>query len=90
MQVAIPGLVCFALLLLLARRTRMARGFRYGVAPGSVMLMVTIIASCGSGTGGGQRTGTEPGSYTITVNAFTQSNTTGTPDATATVDVTVT
>jgi beta-glucanase (GH16 family) len=91
MQVAIPGLLCFALLLLLMRRTRMARGFRYGVALGSVMLMVTIIASCNStGTGGGQRTGTEPGSYTITVNAFTQSNATGTPDATATVDVTVT
>jgi hypothetical protein len=78
-------------LLLLMRRTRVARGFRYGVALGSVMLMVTIIASCNStGTGGGQRTGTASGSYEITVNAFTESNTTGTPDATATVDVTVT
>ena len=91
-RVAIPGLICFTLLLPLARRTRVARGFRYGVALGSVMLMVTIIASCDSaGTGGGQRPPPSPtGSFTIKVNAFTESNTTGTPDATATIGVTVT
>lgn len=33
--------------------------------------------------------GTTAGSYTITANAFTESNTTGTPDATATIPVTV-
>ncbi|MGC1829515.1 MAG: glycoside hydrolase family 16 protein [Candidatus Acidiferrales bacterium] len=33
--------------------------------------------------------GTTAGSYTITVNAFTESNATGTPDATATIHVTV-
>ncbi len=90
MRIAIPVLLFFALLLLLRRRTGTARGFRYGVALGSLVLIGTILASCGgNGSGGGQGNGTTAGSYTITVNAFTESNTTGTPDATGAVNVTV-
>ncbi|MGC2421217.1 MAG: glycoside hydrolase family 16 protein [Candidatus Acidiferrales bacterium] len=89
-QITIPALFLFALLLFIVRRTGTARGFRYGVALGSLVLIGTILASCGgNGSGGGQGNGTTAGAYTITVNAFTESNTTGTADATATVNVTV-
>jgi beta-glucanase (GH16 family) len=88
MRIAIPGLLFFALLLLLRRRTGAARGFRYGVALGSLVLIGTVLASCGGSSGGGGG-GTTAGSYTITVNAFTESNTTGTADATGTINVTV-
>ncbi len=88
MQIAIPALLACMLVLLLLRRAR--TGLRYGLAIGSLVLMGAIIASCGgNGGGGGGGGGTTAGPYTITLNAFTESNTSGTPDATATINVTV-
>jgi len=49
------------------------------------LLLLALLASCGgSGTSGGGAggNGTPPGGYTVTVTAFTVSNTTGKPDST--------
>jgi hypothetical protein len=60
------------------------------------MLALLVHPGCGSGSGGsngggggGGRNGTTPGSYTVTVNAYTVSNTNGSPDSTANVTLTV-
>lgn len=87
-QVVIPVFLIYALFLLLVRRRRIGRGLAYGLAVGSLALVGTIVSGCGGGSGGSGG-GTTAGSYTMTVGAFTESNTTGTPDATATVKVTV-
>jgi hypothetical protein len=60
------------------------------------MLALVMHPGCGgasggssSNNGGGTGSGTAPGNYTVTVNAYTVSNTSGTPDATATIALTV-
>ncbi len=56
---------------------------QYVIRPGE-SITVTLHSTARDGGAG-----TTAGSYTITVNAFTESNTTGTPDATATIPVSV-
>lgn len=65
---------------------------RLSVALGCVVLATLIAPSCGgSGSGGTGHTGggTPPGNYTITVSAYTISNTGGAPDATVNIPLTV-
>lgn len=58
-----------------------------------VLLTIVLLTSCGGSSGNSTGTngsnGTPPGSYTITVSAYTVSNTTGTPDSTLAVPLTV-
>ena len=59
-----------------------------------VIMLLAIMTSCGGGSssgggGGGGSNGTPPGNYTVTVNASTVSNSTGNPDTTASIPMTV-
>jgi beta-glucanase (GH16 family) len=78
-------------LLLLSLRTRAAR-LRLGSGLGCMLLAVAMFPNCGGsggGGGGGGGGGTTPGSYTITVSAYTVSNTGGAADATTNIALTV-
>ena len=61
---------------------------RQGLATLGLIVLVGVMFGCGGGSssggggGGGGNNGTVPGNYSVTVNAYTLSNTTGTPDAT--------
>ena len=77
--------VCF----LVSMCTRTLR-VRLGSGLGCIVLAVVLTPSCGSGSsGGGGVGGTAPGAYTITVNAYTVSNTGGAADATTNIALTV-
>lgn len=58
-----------------------------------VVFAVALLASCGGGntggTGGTPPNGTPPGTYSVTVNAYTVSNSSGSPDSAATIALTV-
>ena len=65
---------------------------RAGNGVGFVLLAVILTPSCGGGSSGGSGGGgggTTPGTYTITVNAYTLSNAGGTADATTSIALTV-
>jgi beta-glucanase (GH16 family) len=70
------------------------RRARVGSTFGFLLLAVILTPSCGGGSGGGGSGGvgsggTTPGAYTITVNAYTVSNTGGAADATTNIALTV-
>jgi beta-glucanase (GH16 family) len=61
-----------------------------------LMLVLLVHPGCGGGSssstgggGGGGGNGTTPGNYSVTVNAYTVSNSSGNPDSTTTVALTV-
>ena len=90
---AVFGCVCVGCVLLPAK---WSRSLRRGLGGTGLMLALLVHPGCGSGSGGsngggggGGRNGTTPGSYTVTVNAYTVSNTNGSPDSTANVTLTV-
>ena len=66
-------LVLLTLLVRLKRR-RVGRSLRLSMVLGSLVLAATLIIGCGAVSGGAGDTGTTPGSYTVTVYAFTESN----------------
>ena len=72
-RTSLIGLVIFAAFVF-SICTRTARA-RIGSTFGCMLLAVVLTPSCGSGSSGGG--GTTPGAYTITVNAYTVSNTGG-------------
>jgi hypothetical protein len=60
----------------------------------ALVLMLGLLPSCGGSSGGSTTTtgggnGTTPGNYSVTVNAFTVSNTSGNPDTTLSILLTV-
>jgi beta-glucanase (GH16 family) len=60
----------------------------------SLVFLLMVLPGCGgssnnSTTTTGNDNGTPPGSYTVTLNAYTVSNTTGNPDATLSIPLTV-
>jgi len=75
---------------------RHTREIRLGIGLASVVLAIVILPACGGGSsssgggGGGGFNGTTPGSYTVTVNAFTESSSDASvPDAKTTFNLTV-
>jgi len=75
----ILALVLFTLMVWLKRR-RLERSLRYRMALGSLVLVAILFAGCAAGIvrenvgEGAGNPGTTPGSYTVTVYAFTASN----------------
>jgi hypothetical protein len=75
---------------------RWSRSLRRGLGGTGLMLTLLMHPGCGSGAGNssaggaGSGNGTTPGNYAVTINAYTVSNTSGNPDSTATVALTVT
>ncbi len=72
------------------------RSLRRGLGGAGLMLALLMHPGCGGGSGsssggggGGANNGTPPGSYAVTVNAYTVSNTSGSPDSTVTIALTV-
>ncbi len=72
-----------------------SRSLRRGLGGTALMLALLMHTGCGGGGssngggGGSGGNGTTPGSYSITVNAYTVSNVSGNPDSTANVVLTV-
>ncbi|HKT90213.1 MAG TPA: glycoside hydrolase family 16 protein [Candidatus Sulfotelmatobacter sp.] len=69
---------------------------KYWAVFSGTLLALSLLLACGGsnntqtpGGGGGTPNGTPPGNYTITVNAYTVSNTTGTADAALNIPLTV-
>jgi hypothetical protein len=66
-----------------------------GLATLGLMILLTAMLGCGGGSssagggGSGGNNGTVPGNYSVTVNAYTVSNTSGNPDSTTSVSLTV-
>ncbi|MGA9040390.1 MAG: glycoside hydrolase family 16 protein [Terriglobales bacterium] len=83
-------LVVFGLVLLPAGAMRK---LRRGIAGTGLLCVLMMFPNCGGtsggGGGGGGGGGTTPGSYSITVNAYTVSNTSGTPDSTGNISLKV-
>ena len=80
------GLLLLVFLLLLPR-TQTTRLWM-GTGLGCLLLATVMILSCGGSSGGGSgggSGGTTPGNYTITVSAYTVSNTGGAADATTSI-----
>jgi beta-glucanase (GH16 family) len=80
------------LVLLLVSLCMQSGRSRVTAAPACLFLAMLFAPSCGggsSGGGGGGGGGTTPGSYTISVGAYTVSNTGGAADATVTIPLTV-
>jgi beta-glucanase (GH16 family) len=76
--------------------TSWSHSFRRGLGGTGLMLALLMHPGCGGGnssTGGGGGTapgnGTTPGNYTVTVNSYTVSNTSGNPDSTVSIALTV-
>jgi hypothetical protein len=69
------------------------RKLRRGIAGTGLLCVLMMFPNCGGtsggGGGGGGGGGTTPGSYSITVNAYTVSNTSGTPDSTGNISLKV-
>lgn len=76
LRVAMAAILAFAILALAVRRR--GRGLRPAYAMAALVMLVGFtIAGCGGGSGGitpPPNNGTPPGSYTVTVYAFTESN----------------
>jgi hypothetical protein len=84
----------FALLGLVLAPRRPERGFRRSLSGAFLAMALLLSFGCGGsgsnpGGGGGGSSGTPPGSYSVTVNAFTVSNSGGVPDSTVSIPVTV-
>ena len=66
-----------------------------GLATLGMMILLAAMLGCGVGSssapggGSGGNSGTVPGNYSVTVNAYTVSNTSGNPDSTTSVSLTV-
>src|SRR5215472_3209660 len=91
LPIAILGILLLVLAFVL-RKVRPA--WRPACVLAGLILAVALIAGCGGGYGGGYTPpppsgGTTPGSYQITVNAFTESNTSGNADASTQITLTV-
>ena len=90
LPIAILGILLSAFMGFLLRRRRPAFPSVYVLT--ALVLVITAVVGCG---GGGSYAppppsgGTTPGSYQITVNAFTESNNSGNADATAQITLTV-
>jgi beta-glucanase (GH16 family) len=66
------------------------RRFRQRIAGAGLLCVLMVFPNCGGTSGGGGvGGGTTPGSYNITVNAYTVSNTSGNPDSTANISLKV-
>ncbi len=66
------------------------RGLRQAITGAGLLCALLFFPNCGgNGGGGGGGGGTPPGNYSITVNAYTVSNTSGTPDTTASISLKV-
>ncbi|HWY21667.1 MAG TPA: hypothetical protein VNX26_10635 [Candidatus Acidoferrum sp.] len=70
------------------------RNFRRGLGGVGLMLALLMHPGCGRGTGnsngsGGGGNGTAPGNYSVTVNAYTVSNASGSPDSTVSIALAV-
>lgn len=91
LAVAILGISLPVVMALVIRNRRRAWHCVCGLAAAGVILAMVVIAGCGGGTSAPPPPsgGTAPGSYNITVNAYTESNVTGNPDATAQITLTV-
>jgi beta-glucanase (GH16 family) len=88
------ALVGFIFASLIVIPTSWNRSFRRGLGGAAFTLVLLMHPGCGglSGSGGSgpvPGNGTTPGNYTVTVNAYTVSNTSGNPDSTATIALTV-
>ena len=88
---SLTGTLPVALVLPFSRRRR-----RYSLKFAGTLLVLSLLSACGgssssqtSGGGGSTFSGTPPGNYTITVNAYTVSNTSGTADAVLNIPLTV-
>lgn len=84
----------FALLGLVLAPRRPERGFRRSLSGAFLAMALLLSFGCGGvgsnpGGGGGGSGGTPPGSYSVTVNASTVSNSGGVPDSTVSIPVTV-
>jgi hypothetical protein len=75
--------------------TKWSRSLRSGLGGAGLMLALVMHPGCGGGGssagggGGGGSNGTPPGTYSVTVNAYTVSNSTGNPDSAVTIPLTV-
>jgi beta-glucanase (GH16 family) len=74
--------------------TKWSRSIRRGMGGTGLMLALLMHPGCGgssgrAGSGPVPDNGTTPGNYSVTVNAYTVSNTTGNPDSTASIVLTV-
>jgi beta-glucanase (GH16 family) len=78
----------FAAALLFAFRNRGGKQ-PIRVTLGNILFFALIVTSCGGANNTTTGGGTTPGNYTITVNAYTVSNTSGAPDATTSIALTV-
>jgi beta-glucanase (GH16 family) len=87
-RIAVAALALGALLFLIFRRTR-SRILRYGLAASLALGGVWWANGGGMEAASGAYDGTQPGQYKILVNAFTESNTAGTPDASIEIPLTV-
>jgi beta-glucanase (GH16 family) len=93
-RIFVPAALLIAIIFLPGkRRQRLAMAHRFVMAA-ILVGVVVLMPACGgsgnnSGGGGGGGNGTAPGSYTVTISAFTVSNSSGTPDSTATIGLTV-
>jgi len=92
LPVAILGFLLLALVAFIERKVRLTWRPAYLLA--GFLFAVAFVAGCGGGYGGGYTPpapsgGTTPGSYQITVNAFTESNTSGNADASTQITLTV-
>lgn len=87
----LTGVLPLALILPVLSRRR-----KYSVAFSGTLLALSLLLACGgsnntqtTGGGGGTPNGTPPGNYTITVSAYTVSNTTGIADTALNIPLTV-
>jgi hypothetical protein len=89
------GLLGFVLVGIVLIPANWARNVRRGLGGAGLMLALVMHPGCGGGSSGGGSSGvggggggTTPGSYSVTVNAYTVSNS-GNPDSTKNIPLTV-
>jgi beta-glucanase (GH16 family) len=89
------GLLGFVLVGIVLIPANWARNVRRGLGGAGLMLALVMHPGCGGGSSGGGSSGvggggggTTPGSYSVTVNAYTVSNS-GSPDSTVNIPLTV-
>jgi beta-glucanase (GH16 family) len=75
--------------------TKWGRHVQRALGGAGLMMVLLVHPGCGGGSsssttgGSGGGNGTTPGNYTVTVNAYTVSNSSGNPDSTTTIPLTV-